>query len=493
MGARHFRKGIASFSIFALLGLMTFVLAGCGGTSSSAGMGSANVTLSDPPVNTDYTHIWVTVEDVSANISATSNSGWTTLTSNLGKQNDGSVNAVQLDLMNLPENGKCLLAQLGSTKSLPAGDYQQIRLMLVPNNATNVNLVSYNSAEPTTNQCPTSPTNSWNCVQPNGGSLTALNLASEAQTGLKIPPGQVMGGPIHVSSGQSVDLNIDFAGDHSVVAEGNGQYLLSPVLLAYQTSKNLTGISGQVVTGTVASGGTTVTPGTTGVQDAFVALEMGQKVTDASGASTTIDLIGNYLRQTDSSGNFDFCPLPAGPFDIVASAGSNAATTDYGATILTGVPNGAQVTVPLVSSGGSTANSAANLQGDVTATSSSSPITADVYALQQTTGGLGFAVPLLTGSTPSISQLSLTCTSGNCSTASSPSYSLYLPPNNPVVASYSSSGVTWNAPAASPFDYSVEATCTGSSGTLGVNSGTQTVSVGSTANLASLTLPTGCQ
>ena len=475
MGGHHFRKSIANLGIFALLVLATFVLVRCGGTSSTAGMGSANVTMSDPPSGSQFSDVWVTVDGVSASISGTSDSGWQTLVS--GLSSTGSITAVQLDLMHLPANGQCLLAQLGSTSSLPAGDYQQIRLQLVANTATGVTLLSP-SGESTTNQC--ASVNAWNCALPNGGTLTALNLSSQAQTGLKIPPGQVMGGPISVAAGKSVDINIDFNAGRSIVMQGNGQYRLDPVLVAYQTSQNLTGISGQVVQGNIVTNALQAT--TTPVAGANVALEMATGPTDGS---INVDTIGNYLHAADANGNFDFCPLPSGPFDIVASAGSGALTTgNYNATIITGVPNGTKLSVPLLSETGGPAT----LAGLVTATAASNTatsITGNVYALQTATGSLEFAVPLFTGSNPAISQVSVPCTAGNCTTAA-PVFSLVVPASNPLVGAFSSGNITWTIPTGTTVNYKVEATCSTGSGTVGTfSTPASTVTAATTTTLPS--------
>jgi hypothetical protein len=481
------RKKIANLGIFALLVMVSFVLVRCGGTSTSSGMGSANVTMSDPPAPSQFSNVWVTVDGVSASTSGTSDSGWQTLVS--GLSSTGTIKAVQLDLLHLPANGQCLLAQLGSTSSLPAGDYQQIRLQLVPNNASanSVTLLSP-SGESTTNQCLS--VKGWNCAMPEGGSLTVLNLSSQAQTGLKIPPGQIMGGPIHVAAGSSVDINLDFNAGRSIVMQGNGQYRLDPVLVAYQTSQNLTGISGQVAVGTIS--GTNVTTGA-GINGANVALEMATPPTDGS---TNVDLIGNYLKTTDTTGKFDFCPLPAGPFDVVASAGASGTTTgNYNATIITGVTNGTQVTVPLLAETGGPAT----LTGDITATSADSTatsVTADIYALQ-TTGSLEFAVPLLTGSTPTIAQISVACSAGNCNTNTNtpPGYSLVVPASNPLVGAFSGGSITWTLPSttATP-GYKVEATCSTSSGTTGVFSTTQSVTAATSTTVnPALSSLTNCQ
>ncbi len=481
-------KRLARLGILGLLVAFGLSLASCGsGSNSSSGMGSALVTMSDPPSNGTFGDVWVTVDDVSASISGTSDSGWVSLVSNLS-DTSGAIKAVQLDLMHLPANGQCLLAQLGSTSSLPAGDYQQIRLKLVANNATGVTLLSP-SNESTTNQC--ASVNAWNCVLPNGGSLTALNLDSQAETGEKIPPGQIMGGPIHVAAGTSVDINIDFTGDGSIVEEGTGEYRLHPVLLAYQVSQNLTGISGQVVAGTVS--GATVTNGA-GISGANVALEMiGGNPTDGS---SSVDRIGNYLRAADSNGNFDFCPLPTGPFDVVADAGAGGATSGvYNATIVTGVPNGTQLTVPILPETGGPAT-IVNNAGSTLATNSTgaTSINANLYALQTATSTLEFAVPLLSGSAPSIAMISVPCTAGNCTA----NYSLVVPTSNPLVGAYAVSGITWTLPSttATPA-YKVEATCTGSSSPppLAEFSTSQTVTPAATTTLPSGQPPTlsGCQ
>jgi hypothetical protein len=108
------------------------------------------------------------------------------------------------------------LKTLGSNSSFPAGDYQQIRLLLADNSSS--------SAAFPSNACATLG-NVFNCVVDSSKNTSELLLSSQANTGLKIPPGQVVGGPIHVAAGQSVDINVDFnacastnderAGDHS--------------------------------------------------------------------------------------------------------------------------------------------------------------------------------------------------------------------------------------------------------------------------------------
>src|SRR5262249_12142772 len=144
----------------------------------------------------------------------------------------------------------------------------------------------------------------FNCVVLHGGGVKELELSSQANTGIKIPPGQVAGGPIVVNPGQDVDLNIDFNACASIVEQGQGAFRLKPVLKAEQVSTNASGISGKVVdssTGAAVAGGTVL-----------VALEK----KDATGADAVF-----LETAADPSGAFNFCPLPAGAtFDIVATA-----------------------------------------------------------------------------------------------------------------------------------------------------------------------------
>jgi Domain of unknown function (DUF4382) len=130
-----------------------------------------------------------------------------------------------------------LLTALGSNAALRVGAYQQIRLLLVPNDGGGSLLPASNA----------SAGQGFNCVVLHGvNTPVELQLSSPANTGLKIPPGQVVGGPITVAAGKDVDLNIDFNACASIIEQGNGPFRLKPVLTAGQVSTNNTGISWQV-------------------------------------------------------------------------------------------------------------------------------------------------------------------------------------------------------------------------------------------------------
>jgi Domain of unknown function (DUF4382) len=310
----HFRRS----RVFLLLGFLAassvivFLVVSCGGGNSAlqtSATGMIQVSISDPPScmppNGQFTHVFITVRSVQAHISATaddSTPGWQELAPQLATQ------PMQIDLFSSAQTN-CILAQLGSA-SLPVGTYQQIRLILLSNSPAT------GAAVPSSNAC---ASNGFNCVVLSDNSVHEVELSSEANTGLKIPPGQIVGGPITVGAGQSVDLNIDFNACASIIREGNGTFRLKPALTAGQVSANNSGVSGQVIDAV------TKTPITGNV---LVAIEQPD--------STGVDRI--MMETTaDANGKFRFCPLPTGTFDIVAVAvGPN--NLPYNATVALNIP-----------------------------------------------------------------------------------------------------------------------------------------------------------
>lgn len=434
---RGFLGRVDGLAVFLVLGL---ALASCGGGTSGAGSGNGSITvnLSDPPScafpNGPITHVWVTINSVEANTSSTagdSSPGWVELTPQLKSS------PMSIDLFSLGLNA-CLLATLGNA-SLPAGTYQQIRLLLVPNTGTS-------GATPP----PACKGQGFNCVVLQDNSVHQLQLSSEANTGLKIPPGQIVGGPISVGAGQDVDLNIDFNACGSIVLQGNGEYRLKPALTAGQVSTNSTGISGRVTD----AAGAPVSVGSTGA--VLVALEQ----PDATGT----DVI---FRETlaDASGNFNFCPLPTGAiFDVVAVAinGSGAA---YNATITANVPGGTSLLNPIPLSLETTPpNSPTTFQGVITATGGSGSIDVSVSALQSANlPGIGvrsFTIPAEGGSN-SVSTISIvsnaSCPSGAPTNANCASYTLVEPASNPRFGVFTVGTIAYSAPLAGLVPYTIRA------------------------------------
>jgi hypothetical protein len=471
-------KALFSAVIITLLIAGAF-LVGCGGSKSSqtvtpsSTMGTVTTTLSDPSTCTapqgPYSHVYVTVTDVqiSSNANAGDNdSSFIDLTPALKSA------PVQVDLLGAATS-QCFLATLGTQTQLQPGTYQQIRIFLQDNSA---------SAKPTGNKCGSDS----NCVVLAGvDSTRTLQLSSESKTGIKIPSGQFAGGNFTIAAGQTKSLNIDFDACASIVVQGNGQFRLKPVLHAGEVSSTSTAISGKIVdkaTGAAIVGGKTV-----------VALE--QK--DANG-------VDRVILQTvpDASGNFTFCPVPAGTYDVVAVA-VNGAAVAYAATITTGVQPGAALgNVPLTAQV-APGTAQASITGQVTTSKGATAATADVaLAVLQTVtiGGSNVQVTI-----PLAQQSSATATVATAASASCPlntncaSYTLQVPAANPTVGAFSSSGTTYTAGAAGTVSYSINAQAfvPSSGGTADCSPSTLTsapVVVTPGASVAAATLAfTGCQ
>jgi hypothetical protein len=432
--------------IFLILGLAFSCGGGNASLPSSAGMGMIAVSISDPPScmppNGQFAHVYVSVRSVQAHIDPNANdnsAGWQELAPQLASH------PMQIDLFS-PAQTTCVLAQLGSA-SLPVGSYQQIRLLLVSNSPT------AGSAVPSPNAC---AGNGFNCVVLGDTTIHELDLSSQANTGLKIPPGQIVGGPIQVSAGQSVDLNIDFNACASIVQEGNGAFRLKPTLTAAQVGANDSGIGGQVVD--------SITKGPI-AGNVLVAIEQ----PDTSGLEHIV-----MQAAADAHGNFRFCPLPTGTFDIVAVA-VGPGNLPYNATAVLNVPNGTNLNaIPLTAETGATAP--AVLQGFVTATTGSAGATADVTlaALQPITFGTTTVatrqlnIPLesiqATASTPAVPSTGLVsvssntnCPTGSPANANCQQYTLVVPASNPIVGVFSASGFTYAVPASGDVLFTVDA------------------------------------
>jgi hypothetical protein len=432
----------AALTVIALL----IACGGGGGGGSGAGRGTSspatvNVTVSDPatcsaPASGPYSSVWVTISDVQIHTSATAadnDPNWFDLTPNLKNTPQ------QVDLLAAASN-QCFLATLGSTTALQPGTYQQIRIILADNASTVAN-----------NHCGATGVNCVILAPPQTQVPQALALSSESKTGMKIPSGQIAGGKFTIASGETKDLNIDFDTCASIVVQGNGQFRLKPALHAGEVALTSNSISGKVVdkaTNLPIAGGKSI-----------VALE--QK--DASGVERVI------LQTTpDNTGAFNFCPVPAGTYEVVAVA-VNGANVAYAATITSGVqPGNALGNIPMTAvTGASTAQ--ATITGDVTtANASNSGTGADVLvsALQNVALPCpsGQVCPLVLTSVtipvgPQSATLSLTtektCLLATCPTFTA-SYSISVPPMNPTVGAFVATGTTYTAGAAGNPGYAIE-------------------------------------
>ncbi|HET7106363.1 MAG TPA: DUF4382 domain-containing protein [Candidatus Acidoferrum sp.] len=444
--ARYSRASALSLAAAAILGIAGIIVSCSGGSSHNmvSGMGTVNVSMSDPPScmppNGQFTHVYVTVRSVQAHTSTTADdgsSGWQELAPQLANA------PMQIDLFSKPQT-TCILAQLGSA-SIPAGSYQQIRLLLVSNTP------AAGDAVPSSNAC---AGNGFNCVVLDDTTIHELKLNSQANTGLKIPPGKIVGGPLQVTAGQSVDLNIDFNACASIVPEGNGRFSLKPTLTGAQVSANNSGISGKVVDSLSSA------PIAGNVQ---VAIEQA----DSSGIDRIV-----MQATADSNGNFNFCPLPTGTFDIVVVA-IGPANLPYNATTVLNVPNGTNLgSIPLIAETGATGP--AVFQGFVTATNGAAAGTIDVSlsALQAVPTGtattLQVTIPLqtipATNSTAEVDSTGLisvstntACPSGAPANSNCAQYTLVVPASNASVGIFSSSGFTYSVPATGDVLFTVDA------------------------------------
>jgi len=189
---------VKCFVILTAIGLLTACGGDGGGSPGSAaqvgGSGTVAIALTDQPA-CGFDHVFVTVTRVRVHRSASADdtsSGWTDIV---------VAPARRIDLLELT-NGR--MEELGVTP-LAAGNYTQLRLVLVPNAGG-------------------APAN--NSVVPTGGVETALVTPSAVQSGLKLIH------PFTVEAGKRVDLVIDFDACRSIVRRGNGSFGLKPVLRA---------------------------------------------------------------------------------------------------------------------------------------------------------------------------------------------------------------------------------------------------------------------
>jgi hypothetical protein len=370
-----------------------------------------SVTLSDPATcsassSGPYSNVWVTITDVLIHTSATApdnDPSWVDLTPSLKNSPQ------QVDLLAAASN-QCFLATLGSNIALQPGTYQQIRIILADSTSNLAN-----------NHCGAAGANCVIRTPPNTQAPQALSLSSESRTGIKIPSGQIAGGKFTVNSGDTKDLNINFDTCASIVMQGNGQFRLKPVLHAGEVALTSNSINGRLVdknTNQAIVGG-----------NSLVALE--QK--DANG-------VDRVLMQTtpDNNGNFAFCPVPAGTYEVVAVA-VNGLNVAYAATITTGVqPSNALGNVPMTPVTG-TNTAPATVTGDVTTVNASNSATSADVLLSALQGVLigGSTVNFTIPASPQSATLSL------ATPCTSPCYSMTLPPVSPVVGAFSSTGTSY--------------------------------------------------
>jgi hypothetical protein len=465
----------------------------------AAGLFGPRFDKGDTCSSSDYQHVWVTVSDVQAHMGK---SGWVDLTPGL------AMAPMQVDLLNATSTD-CFLASLGYTSGLPVGRYQQIRIMLW-DNAGPGNGHGHGKGKgkgkggggsvtpPTTNYC--SSIGTYDCVQLADGKVEPLFVNAETHTGLRIPPGQIARGGLDVTTGEVLDLDLDFDVCSSVVEAGHsGKFMLKPALTHGEADVSPL-LNGTIVVG--SSNGEAVTPITTSpVAGANVYLESqslpaSQDVTIYPTATPPSAPVENLLATTTTfaDGGFAFCAPPAGPYEIVSDADPMPNTgNSSNATITTDVTMTAEGatagTIPLLDDGTSPAlleslfttenTSTPPGAGDLINYTGTQPFTGaantTVQAIVPPLPGTEPALPSTTSVGPIVNDGTLmpipppatVATASTPNTADCPNitpaptcptgtncacFTLALPNSNPVIGS---AGGSYTAPAANPADYSV--------------------------------------
>ena len=188
-------RQISLLLTFALTMLVGFT--SCDSTNSNGGTGTMEVTMTDAPAN--YDSVQVTINEVRVRKENDNNNdsdsegdetdgeseedGWTTI----------SDEQITVDLLELTNGNQIALG----SEEIEAGNYEQIRLILGDENTVTVDGETYNLQTPSAQQ-----------------SGLKLNIDAE------------------VEDGATYELLIDFDAARSIVEQGNGGYLLKPVIRA---------------------------------------------------------------------------------------------------------------------------------------------------------------------------------------------------------------------------------------------------------------------
>ncbi|CAG4882261.1 conserved protein of unknown function [Georgfuchsia toluolica] len=359
--------------------LFAALMVGCGGGGGGGGgaaSGTLGVSLTDAP-SCGFDAVNVTVVKVRVHQSSSASdtdAGWTDITLNPARK---------INLLNLT-NG--VLDNLGETP-LPAGHYTQLRLVLDPNTAAGMT----------------------NSVVPAGGVETPLITPSAVQSGIKLI------NEFDVTSGQRVDLVLDFDACKSVVKRGNGTYALKPVIKVVPFAVN--GIDGFVDTALLGSNVMV-----TAQQDGTVVQ------TSAPNAHT---------------GEFFLARLAPGNYDVVLTA------DDHATAVIAAVP---------VASTTSTVNVSDNVT-PITLPASATHVVSGAETLNpaSSTTTAYVAAKQTFGSAPIVTVKSVAADD-----SASGAYSLTLPVDAPLLGQYSATLPIALAPQVSVAgQYTIEASATG--------------------------------
>ncbi len=214
------------YGIFLIILLFAITACGAGSGSSSTGSssGSVNISMSDAPG--DFDHVWITVKSVwfhTSNAAGPDDAGW--LKYDLSSP-------VSIDLESL--SGK-VSSQIWSGLTLPDGNYQQIRLFLVP-------------TENALAQSASSQGLSYNNEAVVNGTAYPLRIPTPDK-GIKLS------GTFGVAASTPLNLALEFDVSHDVISftrDSITEYVLKPDL-QYFDLDNAAAIVGQLDPGAIAN------------------------------------------------------------------------------------------------------------------------------------------------------------------------------------------------------------------------------------------------
>ena len=360
------------------------------GAAPATGSGTLRIALTDAPRcrvgNDDLEHVFVTVERVRVHESSADDppaSGWreVDVLDPVTRQPGWKIDLLELT------NGR--LEELG-TLPLTAGTYTQVRLVLRPNPAANSLVLAGQTAE------------------------SPLRTPSGPQSGLKLIH------PFTVQPNTLVDLVIDFDACRSIVrlGNGNGGYLLKPVLTAHQRLV-------AAIRGFVAPGIANVT---VSAQKNGIAVR-----------STVPDSDGRFVLA--------FLDPSSGPYDVVATAPAR------GTSVVGGVPVSTTNSIVELSTSAQPIPlpAAATPTASRTASGTLGPAGARDTGVVRAVQAVGAAVPAIEVATDNVDG-----TTGD--------FSLTLPVAPPLFAAFSTTlPLSFATPASPPadFSYKLEALATG--------------------------------
>ncbi|MBI3804640.1 MAG: DUF4382 domain-containing protein [Nitrospirae bacterium] len=254
---------------------MIFISCGAGGNGSSASApptsanptGLMSVSFTDGPG--DYDHVWITVKEVrfhTSDASGPDEPGWLKFP---------LAAPVTVDLIALG-NGSAPQS-IWSNLTLPVGNYQQIRLLLVPTFASS----------------PPAAHSYFNEVVI--GSNTFPLRIPDAQHGIKLA------GALQVTAGGALHLAVDFDAGEDIIDFRNGvEYVLKP-RLTYFDLDDVGAIVGRIDAAAAGQNGN--------ARFVFKAEQLS--------ADGKRHVVRRYSTLSDATGQFVIYPLPSGPYDLL--------------------------------------------------------------------------------------------------------------------------------------------------------------------------------